>query len=258
MTQPREVWRLDTKRLGRRVLVFDQLPSTNDLAARLSRDPGADGLVILADAQTAGRGQHGRTWTAASQSSVLLSVIVSPPEHLRRPAVLTAWAAVSVCRTVHRTIGLPARIKWPNDVLVRGKKVSGILLEQGHATVVGIGLNVRQTADEFAAARLPQAASLAQFTQAMLDPKNVARDLVHVLDAEFSALLDGDLATLEACWTWHLGLLGREVVVECRDGVVHGRLHDLTFAGLSFVRDGQPPLLLPPERVLHVERRVRA
>jgi BirA family biotin operon repressor/biotin-[acetyl-CoA-carboxylase] ligase len=186
---------------------------------------------------------------------VLLSVIVSPPEHLRRPVVLTAWAAVSVCRTVQRTVGLPARIKWPNDVLVRGKKVCGILLEQGHATVVGIGLNVRQTVEEFAAAGLPQAASLAQFTQAALNPPTVARELIHTLDAEFGALMDGDLATLEACWTWHLGLLGREAVAACHDGVVHGRLREATFDCLTLDRPGLPPLALQPEKVLHLSRR---
>src|SRR5262249_54044911 len=82
LSQPREEWTLDTRRLGRRVLVFDRLDSTNNLAANLADDPSNDGLAILADEQTAGRGQHGRTWLAASGQSVLLSVILSPPAQL--------------------------------------------------------------------------------------------------------------------------------------------------------------------------------
>src|ERR1700733_8142423 len=127
MTQPRDIWNLDTRRLGRRTLVFPQLDSTNNYAASLANDPANDGVAILADEQTAGRGQHGRTWTAAPKARVLLSLLLFPPPELRRPAILTAWAAVSVCETVRRVVGLQATIKWPNDVLLLGRKVCGIL-----------------------------------------------------------------------------------------------------------------------------------
>src|SRR6516225_9244551 len=129
MTAPREVWTLATRRLGRRVLVFDRLDSTNNLAATLANDPANEGLAILADEQTAGRGQHGRTWLAAPGQSVLLSVLIAPPPELCRPAVLTAWAAVAVCATIQRTLDQPPRIKWPNDVLLNERKVGGILIE---------------------------------------------------------------------------------------------------------------------------------
>src|SRR5205823_1445834 len=94
--QPREEWKLPTKHLGRRILVFDELDSTNSLAAQLAHEPDNAGLVILADRQTAGRGQHGRTWQCPPRSGVLMSVLLFPPPGLRRPAVLTAWAAVCV------------------------------------------------------------------------------------------------------------------------------------------------------------------
>ncbi len=180
-----------------------------------------------------------------------------PPEHLRRPAILTAWAAVAVCRTVQKTVGIQARIKWPNDVLLRGKKVCGILIEQGRWTVVGIGLNVQQTAADFAAAALPQAASLAQFSPHALVTSTVARELLVQLDEQFAALLDGDFATLEACWKWHVGVLGRPVAAECHDGVVRGRLRDLTFGGLELERADGTTQILWPENVLHLDRESR-
>ena len=80
--------------------------------------------------QTAGRGQYGRVWTAPAGSSVLLSVLLFPPPALRRPTLLTAWAAVSVCETIQELANLSATIKWPNDVLINGRKVCGILIEQ--------------------------------------------------------------------------------------------------------------------------------
>src|SRR5262249_51634389 len=116
MSEPREEWALATRYLGRRVLVFDTLDSTNNRASQLATDPTPDGVAILAHVQTAGRGQHGRTWTAPPRASVLLSLLLFPPPALRRPVLLTAWAAVSVCAAVREVTGLQARIKWPNDV----------------------------------------------------------------------------------------------------------------------------------------------
>src|SRR5262249_24480271 len=151
------------RRLGRRVVVYDRVDSTNTLAAALADDPGNDGIVLLADEQTAGRGQHGRSWHCPAGTGALRSALLLPPPQLRRPALLAAWAAVSVCETVRWCTGLQAKIKWPNDVLLRGRKVCSILIEQARATVVGIGLNVSQSAESLAAAGLPEAGSLALF-----------------------------------------------------------------------------------------------
>src|SRR5713101_3647282 len=111
----REEWSLETKRIGRRVLVFDQVDSTNTQAAALAQDLANDGVVLLAREQTAGRGQHGRSWFSEAGTSVLLSVLFFPPLNLRRPVILAAWAANSVCETIRQLLGLQAKIKWPND-----------------------------------------------------------------------------------------------------------------------------------------------
>src|SRR5262245_25663111 len=214
--RPTEEWRLPMRRLGARTWIFDRVDSTNTLALALASEPGHDGLVLLAREQTAGRGQYGRTWQAPPESSVLLSVLLFPPPALRRPVILTAWAAVAVCELARRLTGRPAKIKWPNDILLAGKKVCGILIEQrvsaGRlATIAGIGLNVSQTAEWFRDAELPDATSLACSCAAPLDWSTVARELIQQLDEELDRLMEGDLATLEARWQWHLGLLGRTV-----------------------------------------------
>jgi BirA family biotin operon repressor/biotin-[acetyl-CoA-carboxylase] ligase len=249
MNQPREEWNLAVHRLGRRVLVHDCLDSTNNRAAALAADPANDGLVILADEQSAGRGQHGRTWLAAARASVLLSVLLFPPPLLRRPCILTAWAAVAVCATIQKAIGIPARIKWPNDVLLSGQKVCGILIEHGRGTVVGIGLNVQQTAADFHAAGLPQATSLSLKAAVPLDTHTVARRLIEQLDEDYRSLVQGDLAMLEACWKWHLGLLGRGVRAQCADGCYQGRLLEVAFTGIEIESDDGTRVTLTPERV---------
>src|SRR5262249_49879421 len=146
---------------------------------------------------TAGRGQHGRTWQCPAGSGVLMSVLLFPPLSLRRPVLLTAWAAVSVCDTICQVARLHGQIKWPNDVLVDGRKVCGILIEQANGTVAGIGLNVNQSAPQLARAGLPSAGSLACFTRKRLDCNEVARALIKQLDREYGALCQGNFRGLE-------------------------------------------------------------
>ncbi len=248
---PRETWHLPAHRVGRRVLVFDRLDSTSSLATTLAHDPANDGVAVLAAEQTAGRGQHGRGWLCPPGAGVLLSVLLFPPPKVRRPAVLTAWAAVSVCDAVLDLTGLAARVKWPNDVLIEGKKVCGILIEQGRGTVAGVGLNVNQPAEAFAAAGLPDAASLAVFTGQNRACADVARQLLRRLDEHYAALEAGDFDALEASWRERLGLLNKDVRAETHDGPVSGRLVDVTWDAV--VIDGPGGLMrLRPEAVRHL------
>ncbi len=253
MIPARDTWQIDTAAIGRKVLVFDRVDSTNSVAAELAHYPSREQLAVLAAEQGAGRGQHGRIWTAAPGSSVLLSLLLFPPDELRRPAVLTAWAAVSVCRTIQQLTGVQAKIKWPNDVLLHGQKVCGILIEQARGTVVGIGLNVRQTSQDFIVADL-DATSLNQFAAEPLDTENVARTLLQVLDEEYFLLSQGELATLETCWKAHLGLHGKQVVAECAGAVHRGRLRELTFDAVVLEQPGRSALVLRPEQVQHLSR----
>lgn len=255
-----ETWQLPTRHLGRRVDVFEQLDSTNTHALSLGHDPTQHGLVLLARQQSAGRGQHGRTWQAPANSSVLLSVLLFAPQELRRPALLTAWAAVSVCETIAHLAGRQATIKWPNDVLLDGKKVCGILSEQRTsgqsdfplATVVGMGLNVTQSEELFQQAGLPAAGSLHSLTGHTFDTADVARQLITQLDDEYDRLTRGDWAPLETRWRQRLGLLGQHVAVEGIAHDVRGRLLDVTLTGLELDVGAGEVVRIAPEAVRHV------
>jgi BirA family biotin operon repressor/biotin-[acetyl-CoA-carboxylase] ligase len=253
---PDVTWQLPTRRLGRRVLVFDRLDSTNTLAQSLADDPANDGVAVLADEQTAGRGQQGRSWLCPPRSGVLLSVLLFPSPELRRPALLTAWAAVSVCETIRQAAGLQAKIKWPNDVLIHGRKVCGILIECGTRKapygVVGIGLNANQPAEAFAQAGLTEATSLAVFAGQPFDCHQLARLLLEQLDEQYDHLVAGDRASLEACWKWRIGLLGKLVRVECHDQTHVGRLVELGFDEVVLESTEHDHLRLTPEAVRHL------
>ncbi len=251
------LWSLTTLHLGRTVRVYDALPSTNTLTLELAGDRANAGVALLARTQSAGRGQHGRSWQAPPESSVLLSVLLYPPAELRRPALVTGWAAVSVCETILKLANLQAKIKWPNDVLILGKKVCGILIEQrtvdsSLATVVGIGLNVSQSADMFAQAGLPDACSLAMMGAPPLDYETVAKTLLTELDTQYDALLQGDAHTLKTQWKWRLGLLGKQVHVESVHGDLFGRVLDMTFTGIDLETAPGEVRRILPETVLHI------
>lgn len=249
---PREEWHLDTHCLGQRVLLFDRLDSTNTFTASLAQDPTNAGIVVLADEQSAGRGQHGRHWLCPPGSGILMSVLLFPPAPLRRPVVLAAWAAVAVCEMISKSLGLEARIKWPNDVFIQGRKVCGILIEQARGTIVGIGLNVNQTAANLTAAGLPEASSLALFAGVSLDRDQIARQLIYQLDEEYDRLSKGDFASLEHTWRERLGLIEKDVLVEGHTANSRGRLRKVTLYEIGIVLPDGTLQCLAPESIRHL------
>lgn len=156
----------DADRLWRRAEVLSEVGSTNaELAARARAGEPA-GLVLATDHQTSGRGRLGRTWTAPAGSSIALSVLLRPSRDPARWTWLPLLAGLAVADTLRAVADVPAALKWPNDVLVDGAKICGILAERvdgvdagtGPACVLGIGINVHLTADELP---VPTATSLA-------------------------------------------------------------------------------------------------
>lgn len=250
----RESHHAGRKHIGRRVLRYASVDSTNTIAAGFADDPANQGLVVTADVQTAGRGQYGRAWQCPPGSGVLLSVVLFPPAELRRPAVLTAWAAVAVCETVRRAAGADPRIKWPNDVLVGGRKVCGILCEAGPShVVVGIGLNANQTAADFEAMNLPSGASLATLTGSRHDVGPLSETLLDQLDEAYELLVRGHVDELERLWADRIGLIGTDVAVERMDGVfTYARLQRLSFHGVVLEDANGERLSLVPESIRHI------
>jgi len=222
-------WELGTVVVGRRVAVWNRVGSTNDLAAKAAASLANDGLVILAEEQTAGRGSRGRTWTAPPGSSLLMSVLLFPPPGLQDPAWLTALAAVAVAEVVARAGGgrLDARIKWPNDVRVDGRKVAGILVERGRGTVLGIGLNVNLDVDQFPGPLRQSATSLRGLLGRPLDRSELARDLIRSLDSHYVHALASGPDPLGGRYNGLSEHVGREVDVETATGTVGGRLREL-------------------------------
>jgi BirA family biotin operon repressor/biotin-[acetyl-CoA-carboxylase] ligase len=206
-------WGWTPQRIGRRIAVWNRLASTNDLAARASGSRTNDGLVILAEVQTSGRGRRGRAWVAPAESSILMSVLLFPPEPLASPAWLTALGAVASAEIVEEFTGLKAAIKWPNDVRVNGCKIGGILVERGQGAVLGIGLNVNVQPDQFPASIRDQSSSLEILSGRPVDRSEVARALIQRLDERYVEGLHAGPDALAHAWRARFEPLGRLVRV---------------------------------------------
>lgn len=138
---------LETAWAGKACLCFDTLDSTNDYGKMLAKQTGVHGTLIVADAQTAGKGRRGRVWQSPKGSSILMSLCLEPNLSTERVAGLTLVMALAVAEAIEQAAGVKPQIKWPNDIVLNGKKICGILTEmcfvQDHyAVIIGAGLNV--------------------------------------------------------------------------------------------------------------------
>jgi BirA family biotin operon repressor/biotin-[acetyl-CoA-carboxylase] ligase len=245
--------------IGQRHFHYEATDSTNTRAAEMAQDPSNAGVVITAGIQAQGRGQHGRRWQSVAGTNVLLSALLFPPTPLRRPSLLTPFAAVAVAETIGKFTPHRPRIKWPNDVLVDGKKICGILIEGGTAPsgspyfIVGIGLNVNQSQADFDKQSLPHATSLAVLLGRSLEVAEVTQVLIQSLDLEYERLMQGELGLLESRWREGIGLMEKDVSIEQMDGTfLTGRLKEMTFDHLLLETPFGIDERFLPEEVRHV------
>jgi len=176
---------LKTKRIGRKILVYNRTSSTNDVAAEYAKNKKNDGLVIFAEEQTAGRGRAGTKWHSGRTDSILCSIVLTDCKC--NAELLSLTCAVAVADGLGKIGGTEAKIKWPNDIILNGKKVAGILLESkidndGNTYIIGIGINCHQRQDSFPAELQPIATSIDIESHSIADRISLAKRLLTSLD----------------------------------------------------------------------------
>lgn len=234
---------LTTRRIGRQIAVWSRVSSTNDLAARAGNSLANEGLVVLAEEQTAGRGRRGRSWIAPVGSSLLMSVLIFPAGPLGETGWLTALGSVAVAELVSSYSMARAKIKWPNDVRVDGRKISGILVERRAGAVIGIGLNVNLSTDAFPASLREKVTSIQVLNGAPVDRSELARDLIIRLDSLYSRCLDEGTEFLGKTW---------ENLSEYQGERVRVRTPGVEYQGLLIKLDPVEGVTLENESQLHV------
>ena len=227
MTIPLDVDTIEAARtqagLGRKIVLFKSTASTNDIAWQYANNPANNGLCVLAESQNAGRGRRGRTWHSEPGQSILMSVLLlnSSIDAER----LTLTAAVAVAEAVTAFANLPARIKWPNDILIDGKKLAGILVEKKvdakqQNYVVGIGVNCNQQQDAFDGCKLHlPATSLRMETEKEIDRNALTIEILAALE-KWLAIDNADAIVNRSQQL--SALLGRHITVESNNHTYSG------------------------------------
>ena len=262
---------LYTRVVGRRFEYFQSLPSTMDEAKRLAEEGAEEGMVVLAEEQTAGRGRFRREWMSPA-GNLYLSVLLRP--NVAALPYLTMLASLAVARAVTQLTGLGCTIKWPNDVRVSGRKVSGILVESAlngpvvSYAVVGIGINVAfdpATVEELAGT----ATGLDAEARSPVDRTDLLRALLQEMDLLYGMLRPTrragaardantapsaeDLAALRAEWRSLLDTLGSRVEVRWQGQSYIGRAEDVDPVGNLLLRqDDGEKLAIPAGDVLQL------
>jgi BirA family biotin operon repressor/biotin-[acetyl-CoA-carboxylase] ligase len=176
---------LKTKRIGKKVLVYKSTSSTNEIAAEYAKNKNNDGLVIFAEEQIAGRGRAGTKWHGHYADSILCSIILTDCEINNE--LLSLTIAVAVADALGKVGKYETKIKWPNDIIVNGKKVAGILLESKRAAnrtayIIGIGINCHQKKNSFPAELQSAATSIDIESGSTCDRISLAKRLLSSLD----------------------------------------------------------------------------
>ncbi len=201
--------------VGKNVFCYESVGSTNDVAHRFAKDGARSGTIILADFQTTGRGRNAKKWVAEKGENIMASVILRPNVPLEHLTYLPLLAALSVAQAIEDVVGERAEIKWPNDVLIRRKKVAGVLVETSAQAgvvdyvVVGIGLNVNQA--NFHDDLAERATSLLLETGIVYDKTTLFVSLMQFLDANYARLTIGDTQSILNMWRARCEMFGKHI-----------------------------------------------
>ena len=251
---------LGTRRIGRDVIVFPEVVSTNDVAFDSARQTDADGLVVLAESQRGGRGRLGRRWVSPPGKNVLMSVLlIDEPQRLSNEA-LTIATGLAVAEGVEAFAGLGCQLKWPNDVLLEGAKLCGVLVEvravprqsavargrtaaTARCIVVGIGINANVAPPPEAITR--PATSLAAHLGHEVERIELVRAVLRRLD-HWAAAIAAGATDLHDAWLARCAMTNQRLTVLHAGERFTGRVLDIhPFQGLVLQTDAGQQVLLP-------------
>jgi BirA family biotin operon repressor/biotin-[acetyl-CoA-carboxylase] ligase len=233
--------RTEKSMFGRSFRYHDEIESTNVEAKVLAQKGAPEGTVVVAEAQTAGRGRLGRRWTSPAGKGLLFSVLLRPPLPMSEAHLLTVVAAAAAAEAIEKHIGGPVAIKWPNDLFIGDRKVGGILMEVSGEqdevdwVVLGMGLNVNTEFSELPVALRRTATSLKIVTGEPCDRSEVLASLLLSLESHYKTAARGGFDRALTAFRERDYLRSRTVSVETRQGPVVGEAAGIDERGALLV-----------------------
>lgn len=220
--------KLNTHNFGRNLKLLDSVPSTQDELRRLAEQGAAEGTLVIAEQQTSGRGRMGRTWVSPSGKGIWMSLLLRPPVPLHLTPQLTLLAAVALSRAISRIVPVTIGIKWPNDLLVNGKKISGILLESAaederlRYVVVGLGVSVNLDPEDYPEELLHKAISLKMASGSVVNRSELIASILQEFEQLYKLYLEQGFTPIRALWEAHSVTLNNKTSLYTPQGSIEG------------------------------------
>jgi BirA family biotin operon repressor/biotin-[acetyl-CoA-carboxylase] ligase len=224
--------------VGNEIVFFSSIVSTNQKAREIGieRD-NCDGIIVIADSQTGGRGRLGRNWISPPGVNLYFTILLNPPFPPKEASIMTLTAAVAVVSAIRNNTGLMAEIKWPNDIYVNGKKAGGILTEMKTAgnrvrfLAVGIGVNVNMPLNLLDSNIRPFSTSLKAEKGEPVNRMGLLKEILQEMEKQYKILLAGNKEALISKWLEMNSTVGRNIRVQIRDRTISGMAEGINQEG---------------------------
>jgi len=229
--------------IGREIIYHETVTSTNDIAMELSaRKKDPEGIVVIADTQTKGRGRFGREWISPPGVNCYFTVILRPSVPQNDLTLFTLMAAIAVVSAIREFTGLKAEIKWPNDILLNGKKTGGILTEARSARgriglmAVGIGININMSLNDLPEDIRAFSTSLAAESGKYFNRAGLLGKILKELERYYKILLKGNKRALINDWLRLNSTIGNKVIVKDNDKIMSGIAENINESGELMIK----------------------
>jgi len=230
------------KIIGRDIRVFEETGSTNDVVEKLARDGVGEGVVVFAEAQSRGRGRLGRKWISPPRKGLWFSILLRPELRPSEATQLTVAAATALVRALRAQTGLEPKIKWPNDILLNGKKIAGVLtelsaeLDRIKYIILGIGVDVNLASADLPADLRKLATSLRIETGKTFRRADLAAAILAELERDYARIHENQFGFVADEWERQCATLGHQVSIQMGGRTIQGRAESLDKDGALLLR----------------------
>jgi BirA family transcriptional regulator, biotin operon repressor / biotin---[acetyl-CoA-carboxylase] ligase len=234
---------LRTRSVGKVIKYIESVPSTQKIAHSLAQEGAVEGTAVIADEQTEGRGRLLRSWHSPKGTGIWMSIILKPELPPQRAPQFTLIAAVAVVQAIEEVCGLSPEIKWPNDILMNGRKVTGILTElqaeadKINSIIIGIGMNVNQKAEDFPEELQALATSLHLEQGEKISRAKLIQKVMEKLELYYDLYIEKGFTPIKLLWESYAISIGRQITARTITGSIHGKALGINEDGVLRIED---------------------
>ncbi|MCM3236796.1 biotin--[acetyl-CoA-carboxylase] ligase [Heyndrickxia oleronia] len=234
---------LKTSKLGSMIQYLDTIDSTQKVAHQLAQEGCPEGTIVVAEEQTNGRGRLTRQWHSPKFTGIWMSIVLRPKLPPFKAPQFTLITAVAVVQAIEQLCDLQPEIKWPNDILIKGKKVTGILTElqadsdKIHSIIIGIGINVNQTREDFPEELHSVATSIAIENGGKLSRSILIQQILANLEKYYQIYLEIGFAPLKLLWESYAISIGKDIIARTVNEVIAGKAIGISDEGVLKIQD---------------------